>query len=204
MFLRLVEFILLFLFIYVMSYFISFIRYDDKEIVNVRGVLVENGILKNELLELADVSFTSGVVGKVILRDLYSFYDEVILNVGSSNGIVKNSAVIDNNGLIGIVYDVRDNISYVKLLSSNYNVSVSVNGIYGNYNNGIVTMIDKYSDISVGDVIYTSGLDGLVKGIYVGTVSKIELDEDGLGKELKINYIDNKNLNYVYVLGTME
>lgn len=201
---RLFTFILLFLFIYLISYFISYIRYSDKEYVENRGVVLENLILKNELLELTNVSFSKGVVAKVIVRDMYSFYDEIILNVGSDDGVVMNSAVLNDEGLIGIVSRVDKTRCYVKLLSSNYNISIKVEDSYGNYNNGIVNMINKYDDISEGDIVYTSGLDDVIGGLYVGIVKDVKLDKDGLGKELEIEYVNNKHLNYLYIVGNIE
>ena len=196
--------VLLFFLIYFLSYFISYVRYDNREMVNVNAILEENNILKKEMLELSGVSLTDGVLAKVIFRDFYSFYDNVFINLGSDDGVEKSSAVINENGLIGIVNKVYKNRSSVNLLSSDYNISIKVNGEYGNYCNGIVTMVDKYSDVRVGDIIYTSGLDDVVGGIYVGKVSEVKIDADGLGKFLKVDYLENKNLNYVYVVGKVE
>ena len=190
--------------VYCLSYGISSIRFDDKKYIEISGLLEENRVLKNELLELGDITLTNGIVGKVLLRDLYSFYDEIILNVGSEDGVVKDSAVINEYGLVGIVSKVDKNKSYVKLLSSHYNISVKVNDNYGNYNNGRVTMIDKYTEIKEGDAVYTSGLDNVTGNIFLGKVTKVKLDSDGLGKELEIDYVNNKNLNYVYVVGSLE
>lgn len=197
-------FVFMLFLVYCLSYGISSIRFDDKKYIEISGLLEENRVLKNELLELGDITLTNGIVGKVILRDLYSFYDEIILNVGSEDGVVKDSAVINEYGLVGIVSKVDKNKSYVKLLSSNYNISVKVNDNYGNYNNGRVTMIDKYTEIKEGDIVYTSGLDNVVGNIFLGKVTKVKLDSDGLGKELEIDYVNNKNLNYVYVVGSLE
>lgn len=201
---RLFIYFLLFLFVYLLSYFISYIKYNDKEYINYRGVIEENLILKNELLELSNVTYSKGILAKVLLRDLYSFYDEIVLNVGSDDGVFQNSGVLNDKGLVGIVSKVEKTRCYVKLLSSSYNISVKVNDSYGNYSNGVVGMINKYDDIRIGDIVYTSGLDDVIGGLYVGKVIDIRLDKDGLGKELEIEYVSNGNLNYVYVMGNVE
>ena len=59
-------------------------------------------------------------------------------------------------------------------------------------------MVDKDCNIKIGDVISTSGLNDINKGIYVGKVSRI--DDDGLGLTLDVDLIDNKHLNYVGVI----
>lgn len=192
--------IFLFLFMYVSSYFISFVKYDNKDYIMNTEIMMNNQLLKKELVNIRKVDNIEGKLAKVLIRDLYSFYDELILDVGNKE-VSLNDAVINENGLVGIVYKVSKNRSYVKLLSSNYNISVRVGDTYGNYNKGKVTMIDKNSDIKIGDFVYTSGLDNVLGDVYIGKVVDIVIDSDNIGKILKVKYIDNTNLNYVIVKG---
>ncbi|MBE6145102.1 MAG: rod shape-determining protein MreC [Firmicutes bacterium] len=199
--LKIISFILLFIFLYGLSYFSSYVKYKDRYYVELDGLRLENQILKKELNDLSKIKYDDGVIAKVILRDMYSFYDELVINVGSKDNINIYDSVICNGSLVGIVTKVNDNTSNVKLISSNYNISVKIGNTYGNLNKGIVTMIDKYSDISVGDLVYTSGLDNILGNIYIGKVKDISLDEDGLSNKVIIEYEDNNYLNYVYVVG---
>ena len=199
--LKIISFILLFLFLYGLAYFSSYIKYKDRYYVELDGLRLENHLLKKELNGLVNINYDEGVIAKVILRDMYSFYDELVINVGSKDNINIYDSVICNGSLVGIVTKVNDKTSNVKLISSNYNISVKIGNTYGNLNKGIVTMIDKYSDISVGDLVYTSGLDNILSDIYIGKVKDVSLDEDGLSNKVIIEYEDNCNLNYVYVVG---
>lgn len=199
--LKIISFILLFIFLYGLSYFSSYIKYKDRYYVELDGLRLENQLLKKELNDLVNINYEEGIIAKVILRDMYSFYDELVINVGSKDNINIYDSVICNGSLVGIVTKVNDKTSNVKLISSNYNISVKIGNTYGNLNKGIVTMIDKYSDISVGDLVYTSGLDNILSDIYIGKVKDISLDEDGLSNKVIIEYEDNCNLNYVYVVG---
>lgn len=199
--LKIISFILLFIFLYGLSYFSSYIKYKDRYYVELDGLRLENHLLKKELNGLVNINYDEGVIAKVILRNMYSFYDELVINVGSKDNINIYDSVICNGSLVGIVTKVNDKTSNVKLISSNYNISVKIGNTYGNLNKGIVTMIDKYSDISVGDLVYTSGLDNILSDIYIGKVKDISLDEDGLSNKVIIEYEDNCNLNYVYVVG---
>lgn len=192
--------IFLFLFMYVSSYFISFVKYDNKDYIMNTEIMMNNQLLKKELVNIRKVDNIEGKLAKVLIRDLYSFYDELILDVGNKD-VSLNDAVINENGLVGIVYKVSKNRSHVKLLSSNYNISVRVGDTYGNYNKGKITMIDKNSDIKIGDFVYTSGLDNVLGDVYIGKVVDIVIDSDNIGKILKVKYIDNTNLNYVIVKG---
>ena len=62
-------------------------------------------------------------------------------------------------------------------------------------------MIDKNSDVSLGDLVYTSGLDEVLGDIFIGKVVDIQMDSDNVGKILTVEYVDNCNLNYVVVRG---
>ena len=177
-----------------------YLRYDDKEYINSKILEIENIELKNKYKELSkfingDIKNFNYVIGKVRYRDLYSFYEKIIVNVSDVN---VGEAVVNSEGLIGIISDVKDNNVSVRLLTSKYNVSVSIGECYGNLSNGKVDMIEKECNVSVGDKIYTSGLNDIVKGIYVGEVSNII--EDELGLVLDVKLIDNRNLNYVGVI----
>ena len=199
--LKINSYILLFIFLYGLAYFSSYIKYKDRYYVELDGLRLENQLLKKELNELSNTNYEEGIIAKVILRDMYSFYDELVINVGSKDNINIYDSVICNGSLVGIVTKVNDNTSNVKLISSNYNISVKIGNTYGNLNKGIITMVDKYSDISIGDLVYTSGLDNILSDIYIGKVKDISLDEDGLSNKVIIEYEDNCNLNYVYVVG---
>ena len=188
------------LFFYGVTYFVSFIKYSNKVDIETEYIVLENQELKKELKKLSNIEYKEGIVSKVIVRDLYSFYDEVILNVGGDKVNEKDIVIVEDS-LVGIVYKVNKNTSKVKLLSSNFNVSVRINDVYGNFNNGIVTMIDKYSDIKKGDLVYTSGLDDVLGDIYIGKVSSVSEDKENLGLIVEVDYKDNYDLNYVIVKG---
>ena len=200
-FFKIVFLIFLFVFMGVSAYFIGFIKYDDKDIMIYTDVILENQRLKKELNEIRHISNLEGTISRVVLRDFYSFYSEIVLDSGDSDGIKINDAVINDRGLVGVVYQTNRNVSKVKLLSSDYNISVRVGDTYGNFNNGIVNMVDKNSDVSLGDLVYTSGLDDVLGDIYIGKVVNIEIDSDNVGKVLTVDYVDNCNLNYVIVKG---
>lgn len=191
------------LFFYSVTYFVSFIKYDDEKYVETSKIVLENQELKKELKKLSNIEYQEGVVAKVLIRDLYSFYDELVLNVGEDK-VKLYDTVIVNDSLIGIIYKVNKNTSNVKLLSSNYNISVRINDVYGNFNNGTITMIDKYSDIKKGDLVYTSGLDDVLGNIYIGKVAEVSNDNENLGLVVKVDYESNDNLNYVVVKGKIK
>lgn len=191
----------LILFVYMLSNIFLYVRYDDKEFINDRLIAIENNDLRNKLNELSKFVdskelINEYVIGYVRFRDLYSFNEQIVIKVNDE--VEVGNAVINDEGLVGVVDDIKDDNVYVSLLTSKYNVSVMINECYGNLSNGIVSMIDKDCNVSVGDIVVTSGLNDISKGIYVGEVNHVE--EDDLGYVLEIKLLDNKHLNYVGVI----
>lgn len=193
--------LLIFTFSFIVVYLINYLKYDDSSIIDNEMILKENMFLKKELSDLSDFKLNSSYfyVSKVLYRDVYSFYDEIVISNKDKN-IKNGDAVVNENGLVGIVYKYNNNVAYAKLLTSDYNVSVVIGDVYGNLNNGVITMLNKYSDIKVGDLVYTSGFGEVEKGLLVGKVSDVLYDKDKLGKEVLVELIDNDYLNYVGIV----
>lgn len=138
---------------------------------------------------------------KVIERNVYTFFDQIMINQGRKDGVKEQDAVITSDGLIGVIKEVYDEYSYVTLITSNeIDVSVKIHDSYGIYHNGTVENIINYSEVEVGDEVYTSGLTNIMGNLYVGKVRSTGLDEYELERKITIDVLDLKNLSYVYVL----
>ena len=198
---RVLLFILFVITVFCFSYISSYFKYNDSSFIESELLIKENLLLKKEINELSgfEMKSDSYIIGKVLNRDLYSFYEEIVINLGEED-VSVGDAVVNEKGLIGVVYKVGNYRSVVKLLTSNYNVSVVIGNTYGNLNNGTISMLNKYSDIKEGDLVYTSNYGDVEKDIYVGIVKKVSYDKDGLGKEVEVELVDNKNLNYIGVI----
>lgn len=205
LFFKILTIIVLFIFVIESSYAFSYLKYNNKDIVELNTLKEENRILKEEIKnnELLDGLDHDYVIARVILRDIHNFYNEIVINVGSDK-INVGDAVVNEEGLVGIVGEVQENISYVKLLNSRYSLSVKVGNTYGNLKGNTVDLLDKYSEISDGDLIYTSGLTGIPKDIYVGKVNRIKMDNNNLGKELEVTLVDISDLIYVGVISSIK
>ncbi len=197
--------ILLILFIVCSGYYFNFITYNNKDIIETEVLRQTNEVLKEELNKSKKISnFKEDyVIARVILRDIHNFYNEIVINVGD-NEVKEGDAVINEDGLIGIIKEVKKDVSYVKLLDNSYNLSVKVNDTYGNLKGNKVDLLNKYSEFREGDLIYTSGLTNIPEGIYVGRIDKVKMDQNGLGKELEVTLVDNSNLIYVGIISKIE
>ena len=133
----------------------------------------------------------------VINRDIGYFYNEITIDKGSNHGIVENSAVVNNDGLIGKVTRTTNNSSTIELLSSNNannRVSVKIDleeedvyGVLSGYDSDLsmfeVDGIADIVDIEEGSFVITTGLGGIYpKGIKVGTVGEVQKDNFDFAK----------------------
>lgn len=186
---------------------LSFLAEDDQLKVKNQLLISENNNLINELksvYEIYDLKYEniSFIYGKVTLRDIFNFYDEITINIGEADGVKVGSAVVGKGGLLGIVNKVYTNSSIVKLITNkSLNIAVKVNEGYGNFNDFVVKDVDQHLKVDVGDKVYTSGLTDLYGGIYVGTVKEIISDDLEIAKKLIIeNDLRVKEINYVGVI----
>ena len=154
----------------------------DKEIdekIEFNIIKSERDSLKEELVKLTNLDYDdyNYVYGKVILRELYNFSEEIVIK--TSEEVKAGWIVVNEDGVVGIISKVVDDIAYVDLVTSKKtSLSVIVNNEYGkvSYNNGLKLENINKNNVKVGDIIYTSGLTKYPKGLVIGVVSKIDKD----------------------------
>jgi rod shape-determining protein MreC len=108
----------------------------------------------------------------------------VVLDRGTRNGVTLGLPVIDNAGVVGQVTRVFPFTSEVTLLTDKEQaipVQVLRNGLrsvaYGRGQSGLLDLrfVAPNADIQVGDVLVTSGLDGMYPaGLAVAKVTQVE------------------------------
>ncbi|MCI8290934.1 MAG: rod shape-determining protein MreC [Clostridia bacterium] len=120
----------------------------------------------------------------VIDRDVSNYSSNIVINVGSKQGIEKNMTVIADRGLVGHVISVTDNTAKVQVIVdsassvssmiSTSEESIICRGSVENDKNLNATYIDTSSELLVGDSVVTSGLGGIYpKGITIGTIKQV-------------------------------
>lgn len=147
-----------------------------------KELLEENKRLK-ELLSLKEQKKEVVAIANVISKGSNKFLKTMVIDKGSLHGIKKDMAVITFNGLIGKVLYTFDNFSEILLLTDpNFSVAVKVErtrteGVLSGTGTNLCALkyIPVEEDIAVGDVLITSGMDGIFpEGIKVGVVKTIE------------------------------
>lgn len=145
------------------------------------------------------------IVSRVKYRDVYEYSNTLTIFKGTKNNVNVGDAVLTNNGLVGIISKTYDYYSVVSLITNKKsNISVKINDAVGvlKLENGklVVTSINNYKNISIGDEIYTSGLGNLPDNIYVGKVKSVSLNDTEIEKVIEVD-IENRldTLDYLFI-----
>ena len=173
-----------------------------------------------ELKKLNDLISTLTDFNKVsaciIERNRMYWFNTIIINKGSKQGIKENMAVVSGKGLIGKINKVSSTTSEIKLITTNdINNKISVmikldnDTIYGilsgynaNDNYLEVTSINKNIDNIENTLVYTSGMGGIFpSGILIGKVKGIKKDKYDVSKIIEVEPLTDFNeLRFVNVL----
>jgi rod shape-determining protein MreC len=200
-------------------------KYKDINKLDSASSLIEteNKELKESLSELKKVldlntlmSNYALVNATIINRDIGSWYNTITVDKGKNSGIKVGMIAIVSEGLIGKVIKITHYTSDIKLITtSDLNVKISVGittdsgityGLLSGYDVNskellIIDIVDN-TPIKVGDKVVTSGLsETYPKGIIIGNISKVETDEFGISRTLKVMpSVNFNNLRYVTIL----
>ena len=167
--------------------------------------------LKEELdniKKINDMEFDDNldiIVSRVKYRDVYEYSNTLTIFKGTKNNVNVGDAVLTNNGLVGIISKTYDYYSVVSLITNKKsNISVKINDAVGvlkmKNSKLVVTSINNYKNISIGDEIYTSGLGNLPDNIYVGKVKSVSLNDTEIEKVIEVD-IENRldTLDYLFI-----
>ncbi|TWT26261.1 rod shape-determining protein MreC [Planomicrobium sp. CPCC 101110] len=181
----------------------------------VKDLRSENAELKEIVGKEEDLRTYNPIHATVIARNPDQWEEKVILNKGSSTGVKENMAVMTASGLIGKVILTTPFTSTVELISTqnpNYRVSAMVLGgkkdVFGliegydaERRELLLKRVDAEIDLKKGQQVVSSGLGGIFpKGILIGEITEVTIDEFGL---TKLAYIkpaaDFSLLNHVII-----
>jgi rod shape-determining protein MreC len=140
----------------------------------------------SEVLDLAERMPGDPVVAEIIGLDASNWFRTVTVNRGSSHGVSLSAPVVAPGGLVGRVISVGREVAQVQLLTdrdcsvgallartrargvvAGSGEQASATGLTLNY-------VSNLEDVVEGDVIVTSGMDGIYpKGIAIGRVASV-------------------------------
>lgn len=192
-------------------------KYKDTEDLRLENKELEKEIKElKKALDLKNILSDYKKINSITLnRNLGYWYRNITIDKGKKDGIKKDMAVINSDGLIGTVYKTSNNTSTVQLLTSNQFNKISVKievkdkyvyALLTKYNEEDNTFtlegISENTEIPIDSKVTTTGMGSIFpSGILVGKVLSIETDSYDLAKIIKIKSDVNFNdLNVVTVL----
>lgn len=182
----------------------------------------ENQQLQEELDFQSSITEYQTMAGNVISRNPDYWVDQITIDRGSQDGVQINMPVTSGNGLIGQTSEVNLTSSKVTLLTNEevtaHQVSSEVvgenedgetevvHGLVSDYDPSeqmlVMTQITADAEISEGETVTTSGLGGsFPRGLVIGTVEEVSLDDQGLSQQVYIEpAADFNNIRAVNVI----
>jgi len=156
---------------------------DARNLQQGQQLLAENTQLR-ELLGTSERLPVKSVLGEILYDTRDAFTRKIVLDRGTQHGVALGQPVIDHIGVVGQVTRVFPFSSEVTLLTDkNQAIPVQVvrNGLrsvaYGRGQSNVLDLrfMPTNADIQKGDVLVTSGIDGIYPpGLAVATVVQVE------------------------------
>ncbi|MBI3354343.1 MAG: rod shape-determining protein MreC [Nitrospirae bacterium] len=147
------------------------------------------------LLEFKDNAPFRTISVRVIGRDTSNLFKTITIDSGEGNGIKKDMAVITPDAVVGRVIRTSRNSSLVLLMIDRNSAIASIiqrtrdEGIIEGRGGSIANLkyIQILSDIQSGDVVITSGIDGIYpKGMNIGRVVSAKKESDVIFQEVAV------------------
>ena len=148
-----------------------------------------------QLLDFRSQLPSASITASIIANSASAWFQSCSIDKGSADGVRKGMSVVTPLGVVGRVVDVAARSAKVLLLTdANSGIDVMVQRtrargiVSGSLENGtVLKYVKRTEDIQVGDRLITSGLDGVfLKGLLVGTVSKVRKQNLGLFQTIEV------------------
>lgn len=166
-----------------------------------------------EALNLKKALPIETIAARVIAGDPTPGFPAVTIDLGSADGLRANMAIIAPRGVVGRIYGrLEEHAAQVQLIvgrnagAAAYLERTGAGGnVIGTNEDPPLRMEDVSNlvDVQVGDLVLTSGLDGIFPRGF--TIGRVEAAERGSGTYRKIAVrptVDFSNLQYVLVVTT--
>ena len=197
---------------------------EENELLRQKVIQNESALQKNvglkALLDYVEgpqfpVGYTS-IATSVTARPAGAFEQEIVLPVGTEDGVELNAPVVTDDGLVGQVTRVTEDSSRVTLLTdessavSAVDLVTNAEGVVEHGQSGdslVLNRVSKKAHVNVGDEIITSGwrsgnLSSLYpRGIPIGRVTSVGQLSTDLYQQVQIeSQVDFSALDSVIVL----
>ena len=174
-----------------------------------KEISLSNIRLRN-LLNFQTTQAVSVLSAEVVAKDPSPWYKTIIIDKGKAAGIEKGLPVVVSEGVVGQVMELsQKNAKVLLIIDQNSAVDALVQR---SRTRGVVKgestercqlkYVLRKDDISVGDTVISSGLDGVFpKGVRIGRVSEIIRPNSGIFQDVTIEpYVDFEKLEEVLIV----
>lgn len=166
----------------------------EQKITDYHESYVENLRLRR-LLDFKSTLQAQTVATQVVMHDLTGWFQTIIVDKGTADGIAPDMPVVNDEGVVGRILDVSTHYSRVLLITdplSSVDAIIQrnrVRGILGgkDANTCLLKYVRGNVDVQMGDLVLSSGKDGIYpKGIRLGVVQAIFKDPVDLFQKIEI------------------
>jgi rod shape-determining protein MreC len=166
----------------------------ETRLLGTRELKIENERL-NRLLNFKSQLGFDVIPSRIIGQNFSNWYRSVIVDKGSVEGVLPDQAVLSPKGVVGRVVEAFRRSSKIILLTDrNCQVGSQVLrtrdiGVLQGQDEEtcILNYLSRTSGIRKGDLVITSGFDGVYpKGIILGEVIKVHSEDFGLYKYAEV------------------
>ncbi len=163
-----------------------------------------------ELLDLRDVLGGNSIAADVIGSDANGLARTLVISQGAASGVKPGMAVLSYQGVVGKVIAVSPHAARVLIIDDHnsaldsFDQRTRARGIIaGVVDDGIIMKyVGRSLEVRAGDVIVTSGLDGIFpRGLLVGTIKSVSGEGPGMFLSVTITpAVDFRGLEQVLVV----
>ncbi len=155
------------------------------------------------------------IAAKVTGKEPGGWFETFVLDVGEKDGVQKDDPVLNADGLVGRVMEVYDTSCVVMSIIDSRSAAAAL--VERTRDNGVVQgslyltdssellrmyYLPEGSELSMGDRVITSGLDGIYpKGLYIGSILSISRERSAGDSYVVVDTaVDFAHLETVLVL----
>jgi rod shape-determining protein MreC len=167
---------------------------SEQKLTDYQEAYIENLRLRR-LLDFKSSINADTIAARVALHDLTGWFQTVMVDKGFRDKIAPDMPVVNDEGVVGRILDVSDRYSRILLITdpgSSVDAVIQRNRVRGvlsgkDANNCILKYVRGNVDVQVGDLIITSGKDGVYpKGLRLGVVQGIFKDPVDLFQKIEV------------------
>ncbi len=166
----------------------------QNQVTTYQEAFIENQRLRR-LLDFKKATGYKTVAAQVVVHDLTGWFQTLLVDKGFEDGVRADMPVVNEEGVIGRILEVSDHYSRVLLITDQgcavdaIDVRNRVRGILcGKDANGcILKYVNANLDMEEGDLIITSGKDGIFpRGLRLGVVHTVYRDPAGMFQRIDV------------------